>query len=440
MVYNEQMKDLLAKIFDPRAQPLSLADVSNPKINLADRNAAGSMGLHLDELVQLLNCAIREKRLGIDEAQEYAAKAKLQENALGVYRLVGTVEGKTKIFVERRASSMGYDGSFTLDVRPFPLGDVRVTPNSGITARDVELIAQYVPNAKYLNTNNYQYVLNERTGESWFCFKYGKEGVLSSIYSPQDKATLASILVGLHQHAPDLAERMVALLELPALTPELRAGYDRIAGEENAKRQKIAALTANSVEYSNQPFDQDKTIGTLQGEYAVTEAGAPISHLGSYGADPCVIVLVRAEHFDVAGNNRSVGGAAHVDGLSDVSSLGRMFDIMPVGAPIDVTLVSGHGAPDTLLAISDFLAQRPSIRNVRADVSNRHTDAVLNVETGEVYASRPLNSGPNEATRMHLAGLKHEKKDLTLSYDGTTELYRPSAAVTRAILPPNYSR
>jgi hypothetical protein len=147
--------------FNRSAQRIDLKDALNSGIDIKDLGSKGEMKQHLTAIVEILNLALENKRLNFAEARAFAASAKQEENAFGVYKVLQTVSAKTKIIAKRHGEII---------VLSFPIGDVAVPPNSVIAPEEIKLIAEHIPNSEYMGSKDFRYVLNATTGRSRLCF------------------------------------------------------------------------------------------------------------------------------------------------------------------------------------------------------------------------------------------------------------------------------
>jgi len=139
-------------------------------------------------------------------------------------------------------------------------------------------------------------------------------------------------------------------------------------------------MSGNEVTTSN-CFDMKKTLCALQNRVVITSESSPFKWVGSYGAGPCILILIQGK------NNlgEKIAVCAHYSAGNVEENLDIIFKLSGIKKPTSVYLVSGQSseqnpAPQALL---NFFIYHYGVQP-ECSLGKGVSDAALNVETGEI--------------------------------------------------------
>jgi hypothetical protein len=237
---------------------------------------------------------------------------------------------------------------------------------------------------------------------------------ITSQYAPQELAALLSKV------PPELSEKLkLALkgtkLEIPAISPEEQKKFDAKAFEEREREQLIYTTNKKGRNDSIGDFTPNIAKGVSQHEVAITNAENKQYIIGTFGADPCIIVAFYNPEFRTA-------GIAHIDGLTIIDSLNKYLDIVKCKSNVKLQahIYGGNeGSKNHVLEILELLHRRGDVDIVSSGIiaaSTHNENLAINSITGEVYTKfspYQLDLGVDIERRMLSIQLSNEKSVLT---------------------------
>jgi hypothetical protein len=144
-------------------------------------------------------------------------------------------------------------------------------------------------------------------------------------------------------------------------------------------------------------FAWEKALCAPQGFFVVTDETTPFEWVGSYGAYPCIIMLIHAAH----SSRKKVAACAHLSAMQSPLSVEKILLRKAINTVLSVHLVSGFTAlHDQQMQDLRRLLQQQGVNTKRISYQNV-TQAALNVKTGEITYD-PVFTVQNTGKRPHI--------------------------------------
>ncbi len=283
-------------------------------------------------------------------------------------------------------------------------------------------IAPQFPEGKYLEGTDSQWILDPN-GRTILFFRKNDREEITEIYSPREKSELTQMILAVKETHPDAHDYISSVMKLPEASAYDIDAFKKNREQTMADQRRLEKAMGETVQYAQYSIDQSRTVGALQGEYAITDANSEKNVIGTFGADPCVMIFIRRPEQENPQTGEQVparAAIAHFDAMSNIWGLHHFMGKLESQKPLEVTLISGGLDRRTVLRIMDFFAHQNIV--LKTDLGNGVRSAVMDVKTGGIIKDvQPLDNGENVDLRMSIAGLKGENSMLQEAYDGTND-------------------
>ena len=168
-------------------------------------------------------------------------------------------------------------------------------------------------------------------------------------------------------------------------------------------------------------FTSAEALAVMQREVSITNADSAKPILGSYGADPCIIV---------AAHNPSTNQTllAHVDSLTDLKSLALNLNKISDNTPsLQIHLAGGDSSTCAQAAELIKMLEDMNIKIVSASICNDAGSKSLAIDsrTGEIFTffyPNQLDEGNDSELRMMLVKANIQKSPLTLIFEDNPKI------------------
>lgn len=153
--------------------------------------------------------------------------------------------------------------------------------------------------------------------------------------------------------------------------------FDEVKREEKPKK-----VQRKLKELKTPDFKVWETIPIIQHEYAITTSESRRPVLGTFGAGPCLIIAL----YDT---QNKIAVLAHVDALTDLNSLSRLFYSVSKEHTVAHLYGGDHQSKDMCLEIVDIL-EKEHIQIVTSDIirdSYIPASLAIDARTGAIYTS-----------------------------------------------------
>lgn len=280
------------------------------------------------------------------------------------------------------------------------------------------------PETMYLGGKDREYIL-DLDGYTILLFEQDEFGEVEKIYSPRGVGELTRLAAGVYSEFPAIYEYLADILELQTPSELDIAAFNKNNAKNIKDQQRIDEAKSRPVNFYNKAIDQSSCKGVVLGEYAVVDAGGDIDTIGTFGADPCLMIFIRSDEIfnpHTGQTTHARGAVIHFNSLVDASALNAVLSNFQNSEPLEVSIISGSLDRRTFLRVLDFFEDKNVVLNV--DVGSHISDAVMNISTGDIVRGTPLDCGENADLRMTTNALKGETNFLSLSYDGRMQYHK----------------
>lgn len=167
--------------------------------------------------------------------------------------------------------------------------------------------------------------------------------------------------------------------------------------------------------------DQRLVKGIIQKEYAITNADSDVPIIGTFGLGPCIALVV----YDPITNTAAL---AHVDSMTNIDSLGTIFDDMEVTdkqlARLRVGLIGGDSSSRGLVIAMVRYLQSKGVQLSYANILEKFHPStfVIDSRNGEIIPNVTLfNNDESGDLRMKLTGSQTNAR-IKKEFDGRPRL------------------
>lgn len=196
------------------------------------------------------------------------------------------------------------------------------------------------------------------------------------------------------------------------------SSYQEVIKQHKEQQQLLDSV--NNVGQTNQrgSFDKEQAQAVLQHEVAITTADSEKPILGTFGADQCIIVALYNAQLQSA-------ALAHVDSLTDLSSLSKYFNqLSSEDTTIEVHLSGGQGNKDKATEVIDFVKNYPNADIKSAKVCNPEASQSLAIDsrsgkTFTWFSVNQLQYPEDYKSRLLSVGMQMGRSPLKETFNST---------------------